>query len=67
MTNRWLSSADAPRGDDYDAKFTALERAGEDVHGEADFVASLGCRACSMPAVGPVESLSSWPVAALTS
>jgi SAM-dependent methyltransferase len=42
MTNRWLSSADAPRGDDYDAKFTALERAGEDVHGEADFVASLG-------------------------
>lgn len=41
MRNRWLSSADVPRGDDYDARFTALAQAGEDVHGEAHFVMSL--------------------------
>jgi 2-polyprenyl-3-methyl-5-hydroxy-6-metoxy-1,4-benzoquinol methylase len=29
-------------GADYDAKFRALEHAGQDVHGEADFVASFG-------------------------
>ena len=29
-------------GDDYDAKFAAFERTGEDVHGEANFVASFG-------------------------
>lgn len=42
MSNRWLGSADVPRGDDYDARFQALAQAGEDVHGEAHFVASLG-------------------------
>lgn len=42
MSNRWLGSADVPRGDDYDARFTALAQTGEDVHGEAHFVASLG-------------------------
>jgi SAM-dependent methyltransferase len=42
MRNRWLGSADVPRGDDYDARFHALAQAGEDVHGEAHFVASLG-------------------------
>lgn len=42
MRNRWLGSADVPRGDDYDARFQALAQAGEDVHGEAHFVASLG-------------------------
>jgi len=42
MRNRWLGAADVPRGDDYDARFHALARAGEDVHGEAHFVASLG-------------------------
>src|SRR5713226_10091127 len=42
MRNRWLGSADVPRGDDYDAQFQALAQAGEDVHGEAHFVASLG-------------------------
>ena len=42
MSNRWLGSADVPRGDDYDAQFQALAQAGEDVHGEAHFVASLG-------------------------
>lgn len=39
--NPWLGSS-APRGDAYDARFEALERSGADVHGEADFVASLG-------------------------
>jgi SAM-dependent methyltransferase len=29
-------------GNDYDAKFAALESGGQDVHGEANFVASLG-------------------------
>jgi ubiquinone/menaquinone biosynthesis C-methylase UbiE len=29
-------------GDHYDAKCAALERTGQDVHGEADFVASFG-------------------------
>ena len=42
MRNRWLGSADVPRGDDYDARFQALAQAGEDVHGEARFVAALG-------------------------
>jgi len=42
MSNRWLGSGDVPRGDDYDAQFQALAQAGEDVHGEAHFVASLG-------------------------
>ena len=42
MRNRWLGSADVPRGDDYDARFQALAQAGEDVHGEAHFVAALG-------------------------
>ena len=39
--SRW-SSDDAPRGHDYDARFRAMEAAGVDVHGEADFVAALG-------------------------
>src|SRR2546427_11403308 len=42
MSNRWLGSADVPRGDVYDARFTALEQSGQNVHGEAHFVASLG-------------------------
>src|SRR5262249_43047066 len=45
MRNRWLGSADVPRGDAYDAQFQALAQAGEDVHGEAHFVASLGVAA----------------------
>ena len=44
MTSRWLHSADVPRGETYDARFTALEQAGQDVHGEATFVASLSVR-----------------------
>ena len=42
MRNRWLGSADVPRGEVYDARFTALEQTGQDVHGEARFVAALG-------------------------
>jgi len=42
MSNRWLGSTDVPRGDDYDARFTALAQTGQDVHGEAHFIASLG-------------------------
>ena len=42
MSNRWLGSADVPRGNDYDARFTALEQTGQDVHGEAHFVTALG-------------------------
>jgi SAM-dependent methyltransferase len=33
-----------PRGDAYDRRFDQLEAAGHDVHGEADFVASLAVR-----------------------
>src|SRR5882724_2982523 len=42
MSNRWLGSADVPRGDDYDARFTTLAQTGQDVHGEAHFVTALG-------------------------
>jgi len=33
-----------PRGDAYDRRFMELEATGQDVHGEADFVVSLGVR-----------------------
>src|SRR5437870_4516339 len=42
MSNRWLGSTDVPRGDDYDARFTTLAQTGQDVHGEAHFVTTLG-------------------------
>jgi SAM-dependent methyltransferase len=35
----WLESG--PRGEDYDAHFAARQRAGQNVHGEADFVMRL--------------------------
>jgi SAM-dependent methyltransferase len=38
--NRWLSTRSV-RGDDYDETYRAKERAGENVHGEADFVESF--------------------------
>jgi SAM-dependent methyltransferase len=41
--SRW-SRDPVPRGDDYDRRFERLEAAGQDVHGEADFVASLSVR-----------------------
>jgi SAM-dependent methyltransferase len=42
MRNRWLGTADVPRGEVYDARFIALEQSGQDVHGEAHFIAALG-------------------------
>lgn len=42
-TTPWQKATGA-RGEDYDAKFSALERRGQSVHGEADFVASFGVR-----------------------
>jgi SAM-dependent methyltransferase len=44
MTNRWLDSGDVPRGEAYEARFTALAHAGQDVHGEATLVASFAGR-----------------------
>ena len=38
--SRWDETA-APRGDEYDARWAALESQGESIHGEADFVAAL--------------------------
>ena len=37
MVSRW-SDTPAPRGDDYDARWKALEASGHDPHGEASFV-----------------------------
>jgi SAM-dependent methyltransferase len=39
----WWNAAQMS-GDEYDARFAALERSGMDMHGEADFVQSLGVR-----------------------
>ena len=41
--NPWLA-ARSLSGDDYDARYEADERAGKDVHGEANFVHSCGAR-----------------------
>ncbi|MCP9275022.1 class I SAM-dependent DNA methyltransferase [Mycolicibacterium arenosum] len=40
MSTRW-SGADTPRGDDYDARWTALAAQGRSVHGEADLIDAL--------------------------
>lgn len=40
MGTRWQQT-DAPRGEDYDARWTQLAAAGESIHGEADLVDSL--------------------------
>ena len=40
MSTRWQGS-DAPRGDEYDARWDRLARAGHGVHGEADLVDDL--------------------------
>ena len=42
-TNRWLAT-DAPRGDVYDERYEQRAAAGENVHGEADFVEQMGAR-----------------------
>ena len=56
MTNRWQRS-DAPRGDDYDARWRSLAAAGQNVHGEADLVEALlwspAAPRCSTPAAEP--------------
>jgi len=41
--NPWLETT-RPRGGDYDERFTTLAAQGQDVHGEANLVASLGLR-----------------------
>jgi SAM-dependent methyltransferase len=43
MTNRWLDSR-TRSGEEYDAAYESRAAAGEDVHGEADFVQRLGVR-----------------------
>jgi SAM-dependent methyltransferase len=43
MNTRWHGT-DAPRGDDYDARWRALAAQGENVHGEADLVDALLAR-----------------------
>ena len=40
MGTRWQRS-DAPRGDDYDARWTSLAAQGRNVHGEADLIEAL--------------------------
>ncbi len=40
MSNRWQRS-EVPRGEEYDARWTALAAAGEEIHGEADLVEAL--------------------------
>jgi SAM-dependent methyltransferase len=40
MSNRWQRT-DAPRGEDYDARWARLAEAGRSVHGEADLIDSL--------------------------
>ena len=40
MTTRWQRT-EAPRGDDYDARWRSMEAAGHNIHGEADLVEAL--------------------------
>ncbi len=40
MANRWTNT-DAPRGDDYDARWAALAQSGKSIHGEADCIEAL--------------------------
>ena len=40
MSSRW-NDTDAPRGADYDERFSRMAAAGQDVHGEAAFVATF--------------------------
>lgn len=42
--NRWLATAGGTRGEEFDAAFDLRAAAGEDVHGEANFVEGLGPR-----------------------
>ena len=40
MSTRWQGT-DAPRGDDYDARWRSLAQTGQNIHGEADLIESL--------------------------
>jgi SAM-dependent methyltransferase len=40
MSTRWQGT-EAPRGDDYDARWRSLAASGQNIHGEADFVETL--------------------------
>lgn len=42
MGNRWLESSPGRSPDEYDRAWGEGARAGQDIHGEADFVAALG-------------------------
>ena len=42
--NRWLRSGDRPPATEYDRRFAEKAASGDDVHGEASFVESLGPR-----------------------
>jgi SAM-dependent methyltransferase len=42
--NRWLGSGDRPPATEYDRRFAEKAASGDDVHGEASFVESLGPR-----------------------
>jgi len=42
MPSRWSGRDDLKRGDAYDANWAAMKQAGESLHGEADFISSLG-------------------------
>ncbi|HVM02329.1 MAG TPA: class I SAM-dependent methyltransferase [Acidimicrobiales bacterium] len=42
--NRWLRSGERPPAADYDRRFAEKAASGDDVHGEASFVESLGPR-----------------------
>jgi hypothetical protein len=50
--NRWLRTKDLS-GDAYDARYDERAAAGENVHGEADFVMRYGRGPSSMPAAAP--------------
>ena len=39
--SRWNERDDVPRGDDYDARWRALEASGASIHGEADLLCRL--------------------------
>jgi 2-polyprenyl-3-methyl-5-hydroxy-6-metoxy-1,4-benzoquinol methylase len=41
VTTRWTDS-DAPKGDEYDRRFSAMAESGVNPHGEAQFIESLG-------------------------
>lgn len=42
--SRWGERDDVPRGADYDARWQAMEAAGESIHGEVDFVEDVIAR-----------------------